>query len=132
MSPQAMFTNVLTQNKLCYGQASGQIDVIPLLNGQAPYTRCLGTSGTFSSTIGFTNLRAGLYQLYTRDINGCTVNRPIAITHPDGVGISFTKINTTFIDYTDGSKTATGAGGRPPYEFKFGTEGTYNSTNTFF
>ena len=114
----------------CHGTATGSLSVTPT-NGVSPYQYRLGTTGTYGVSNTFINLKAGSYRLYIQDATGCIGSSSVPITQPTAVTATEVHSDATCIGGTDGSITVSASGGTPPYEYKFGTAGTYGVTNNF-
>ncbi len=115
---------------ICHGTATGSLSVTPT-NGVSPYLFRLGTTGSYNPGNSFVNLKAGSYRVYIQDATGCIGSSSVPITQPTAVSTSETHSDVTCIGGTDGSITVTATGGTPPYEYKFGTAGTFGPTNNF-
>lgn len=114
----------------CANTFTGSLEILAS-GGTPPYQYRLGTSGGFVNSNVFTNLRAGSYRVYIMDANGCTINSAVIINQPAAVTASAMVDNATCIGATDGKITMSASGGTPPYEFRFGTAGTYSTNNVF-
>ena len=121
-------------NLSCYGSGDGTI-AISNPTGVAPFQYKLGRLGTFASLTApqtITGLRAGNYAVYIKDANGCEGPATIvSVTQPGKISATFSKVDETCPSALDGSITATGNGGTPPYEYKLNTTGTYSTSNMF-
>lgn len=121
---------VSTTNVVCYGGSTGSV-TINVANGAPPFTYKKGTAGIYQTSNVFTALKAGTYTFYIKDSNNCIKSVSATITQRAIVSIRLAKTNATCIGGKDGTITATGIGGTAPYQFKFGTGGTYSPVNVF-
>lgn len=129
--PAAITASYAKTNVACFGKATGSITVTPL-TGTAPYMFKLGTSGVYGSANTFSNLRAGNFNVFMKDANGCTISSIVNITQPaTAITITATKVDESCPGAKDGSITANGTGGLLPYSYRFGSTGAYGSANTF-
>ncbi len=117
-------------NATCYGVQNGSITVTPT-TGTTPHTYRLGSTGSFVSSNVFNNVRAGAYRLFIQDANSCVGSIVVTLTQPTKVSGTATKNDETCPGARNGSITVTGAGGTPPYTYRFGSTGAYTATNTF-
>ena len=116
---------------LCYGNLTGSF-YINATGGIAPYKYKLGSTGIFDSVHSYANLRGGTYRVTVKDSLGCTINAgPIVVGQPAQVRATYTKTDETCPNRKDGTITMTDSVGTSPFVYKYGTVGTYNSTNTF-
>ena len=118
----------------CNGNSNGSL-VITNPVGTAPFQYKLFTSGSYASFTApqtVTRLVAGKYGIYIKDANGCEgPANVVSITQPGKVAATFSKVNATCPSAKNGSITATGTGGTPPYQYKLNTTGAYGITNSF-
>ncbi len=128
--PASISQTFVITNSTCYGGTNGSI-VATANGGTSPYLFRIGTSGAFSSNASFTGLRAGSYRIYVQDAGGCSFNSSAIVTQPTAVSISLSKTDLTCVNSNNGTITANGNGGTAPYQFKFGTAGSFSATNTF-
>jgi hypothetical protein len=104
----------------------------------------LANSIEVTYTCGNTLSIIDVYQAWTDASLGSKNNCPLAekdiapkcgvstrIDINAGVNFTFTKTDVSCFNGTNGSITATGTGGTPPYQFKLGIGGTYGSNGTF-
>jgi gliding motility-associated-like protein len=102
----------------CNGGSDGAID-ITVTGGNLPFTFAwTGPSGFTATTEDITALAAGSYSLTITDVSGCVVSFPNleTITEPAPLTVStIVQDVITCFDAAEGSISATGAGGTPPY-----------------
>ncbi len=122
--------NVVKTDLLCNNGSDGAITVSPT-SGVAPYTYRLGTTGSFGTSNQFTNLKAGNYQLYVLDGNGCPGNRSVTLLQPAAIIGSTSVTNATCFGTNTGSIAVNASNGMPSYLYKIGTAGIFQSSNIF-
>ena len=117
----------LTHTDATCGNATGTITATGS-GGTGPYT--YSKDGTnFQSSGTFTNLAAGLYIITVKDAGGCKTSDSIIIKNTNGPALSFTKKDAQ-CGNNNGSITATGTGGTPPYQYSI--DGiNFQSSNIF-
>ncbi|MBI4929861.1 MAG: gliding motility-associated C-terminal domain-containing protein [Bacteroidetes bacterium] len=106
-------TASVVNNALCFNSTDGSA-IAGGAGGTAPYT--YGWTPTGQNTQTATGLSAGTYNVIVTDANGCTNPQTVNITQPAIITLS----NTTTIascGISDGSATATAAGGTAPYTY---------------
>ena len=117
--PSLLTTNLVVHNVKCFGKNTGNVFASPQ-GGTPPYT--YQWTGNASATSTATDYFAGSYSLTITDANNCVVTKNFTLTQPaTPVSVSTTQIDASCFGYTDGSATATIAGGVPPYNVVWGT-----------
>ncbi len=110
----AILTTVSLQaQNNCFGDANATILVIPS-NGVGPYV-FLWSNGT--DTPGISNLPAGTYFVSITDSNGCRAVAGAIITEPELLMLTANGTNGLCGNANNGSATAQGSGGTPPYNY---------------
>jgi gliding motility-associated-like protein len=109
--PSAPLTlNTSQVNVLCYGNASGFINLITT-GGTSPYSYAWSNAAT---TEDIFNLLAGTYSVDVTDLNGCTASTQVTITQPAaGISLQETHVNVTCYGANNGSIDITPSGGTP-------------------
>ena len=129
--PSQIIATPVSTNVTCYNTATGTITV-NTTGGTPPYMYKNGATGTYQSSNVFTGLRANSYRIYVQDANGCIGYTPlVAIGEATPITATFTQINETCINANNGSITVTASQGTPPYQYKNGVPGIYQSSNVF-
>ncbi len=110
------FGNINIENVICYGAATGTIDV-EVLGGVPPYT--YNWSHTAQNESSLSNLISGVYSLVVTDQNGCSIsNSEITISQPDVYEIAETSlIRPTSNTIHDGKINVKIVGGVAPYNY---------------
>jgi gliding motility-associated-like protein len=116
--PSAPLTlNTSQVNVLCYGNASGFVNLITT-GGTSPYTYAWSNAAT---TEDIFNLIAGTYIVGVTDFNGCIATTQVTITQPAaGISLQETHVNVSCYGANNGSINITPSGGTP------GTNPVYN------
>ncbi|HBS84927.1 MAG: hypothetical protein A2W91_06810 [Bacteroidetes bacterium GWF2_38_335] len=95
----------------CFGGCNGQT-LAAFTGGTGPYATTWSNGQTSNPAI---NLCAGNYSVVVSDANGCTGTGSVTVTQPTAVTTSLVPVNESCFGYCDGTITATGSGGTPPY-----------------
>lgn len=111
-SPLTVTTSTVDVN--CFGGNNGSATATGS-GGTLPLTYAW-SNGANTTTI--TNLTAGPYSVTVTDGNGCTAVANITINQPlVPLTVSITSTNVNCFGSSDGTATATAAGGTPPYTY---------------
>jgi gliding motility-associated-like protein len=149
--PEAVEIREIFENRtnvLCYGEASGIISVLGS-GGKKEYTYNLVgldfsgqsvslTSGlTNDNLYAFSNLKAGVYTVSIKDLNGCEKNlasieiiqplEPLQVTN--AVLSNFNGFNITCFGATNGSISHQVSGGTAPYSYTWVGPNDFTSSN---
>ena len=110
--------------------ADGQITATA--SGSTGITYSLN-NGAFQATGTFTNLVAGSYVVNAKDVNGCTASNTFLITSASCPSITVTTVivPTAGPTATNGSITASAAGGVSPYSYSKNAGVSYQSSGSF-
>ncbi len=111
--PDDLVVEVLTTNIICYGDASGAID-LTISGGIPPYTIAWENGETTKER---TNLLAAIYKVEVRDANACLVKKDIEVKHlyEDLQIASVGVYDVTIFDGNDGALSVNITGGATPY-----------------
>ena len=105
-------------NASCYGSSNG-FGAIAFKNGTPPFTYAWSPGGYTTDTVR--TLAAGSYTATITDANGCNANITLSISQPTALSTTATTNNTSCA-LSNGSATATAAGGTPPYSYDWSTK----------
>ena len=117
LSPDSIFFNYSHQDVLCFGDSNGTVELSPT-SGFSPFSYVM--DGIIYSDSLFEDLSTGNYQFYIKDSSNCnsdTIN--ILINQPDSLVVTFTVVEESDSGFFDGSVTASGLGGTPPYFYSW-------------
>ena len=79
-----------------------------------------------------TGLRSNYYRMYFQDATGCEgYTDSIFIGNPTPITTSFTTTSPVCANTSTATVTVNATGGTPPYQYKNGANGTYQSSNVF-
>lgn len=123
--PPILAVNLGSQtNILCFGQATGTINV-NVVGGTSPYTYAWTSSNGFtSSTEDLTALFAGTYNLIVTDALGCAQNLSVTLTQNPEIKVTAT--TTPIVCYGDNNASINivVTGGVAPYNIAWSNLGT--------
>jgi PKD repeat protein len=105
----------------CNGFSNGSV-TLALSNGYGPFQYRRGT-GNWQNNNTFNNLAAGTYTFFARDGNGNVLSLEVTIAQPPALTIA-ASVNLNVI-------TVTAGGGTPPYEYRLGISGAYQTSPVF-
>ncbi len=117
--PDSLALTANITDVLCIGESNGALDLI-VTGGVAPYTYSWSTGTTVED---ISSLPGGMYFITVTDDNGCTVvedftiNEPVVLTISTSITSNYNGYNISCIGATDGSVTATPAGGTAPFSY---------------
>ena len=126
-NPQLAVVPTVVSNP-CFGDAAGSISLV-IADGLPPYTTdWSGPNGFTSASANIANLFSGDYDLVLTDAAGCVLLVSYAISEPDEIIPTLTKIDLSCFGGTQGSANASATGGSPGYTFSWsGPNGFSNS-----
>ena len=140
--PDALIIQIANkQNVLCFGYATGSIDV-EVTGGNANYTYRWTGPNTFTSNFqDLSSLISGNYELTVTDELGCSKTASVMIEQPSEVRVAVTKTDVSCYGEADGSIALAVSGGVAPYTISWSnfangfsqnnlTAGTYTATIT--
>jgi large repetitive protein len=120
--PPQLVVTMSNTDVTCFGNCDGTATASPT-GGTPPYTYLWSTGG-ITQTI--TNLCAGAYSVTVTDGNGCTSNNTVTINQPTQLTVTTTATIASCTG-SDGTVTANGAGGVPPYTYLWTTTPAQNT-----
>ena len=105
--------SVRIKNVKCKGEFTGEIDIVGISGGVAPYTFSW-SNGSFLEDLIY--IPAATYSVSITDATGCTINRFISISEPiDEINVTNQTTPTTCFNSFDGSANLNITGGTSPY-----------------
>lgn len=111
------------------GAPSGSIAVSA--TGSTGFTYKLNAGGTYQAAGNFTNLAAGAYTVFVKDVDGCEKSQAVTVGATGATfTITATSTPTNGCGSTTGSITAT-ATGSTGFTYKLNAGGTYQASGTF-
>ncbi|MBX2892943.1 MAG: gliding motility-associated C-terminal domain-containing protein [Saprospiraceae bacterium] len=116
----------LNSNNPTCDQNNGSISA-STSNGIAPYQYSLN-GGNFQNSGNFTGLGAGTYSIVVQDAIGCTDEQTIVLSSPGAPSLSLTTQDPD-CGQNNGSISASGSGGTPPYQYSLNGGNFQNSGN---
>ena len=118
--PDPLSVSVSGEDITCYGSKTGRVTATPS-GGTQPYTYWWNSAPAQITAVA-TNLPAGTFTVTVTDANGCSATNSVTISQPvTGMEISIDQDNVTCNGGTNGSATASVAGGLEPYSFSWNT-----------
>lgn len=122
--PQALVASTaLVNNVSCFGGSDGQV-IANASGGTSPYT-FTWPSGTVNSVD--TSLSTGTYVVTVNDARGCTDTASITVTEPAQLIASISTFTpVSCYGGSNGTATAAGSGGTPPYSYLWPSGGNTN------
>jgi gliding motility-associated-like protein len=109
----------------CKGSCNATATATPS-GGTLPYTYSWSINGLTSQTI--TNLCAGTYTVFVRDLNGCVTSQSVTITEPQILVANASSTNPTCVAVCNGSATALPTGGSGVYTYSWLPSGLLSQT----
>jgi hypothetical protein len=120
-------------NVTCNAGVDGQIEVINVTGGTAPYEYSSNGGTSWQASPIFPNLVAGSYDMQVRDANLCvSAIQATAVTQPDVIAFGTNLTHITCNGGADGIiEIINVTGGTPPYEYSNDKGSTWQVGNTF-
>ncbi len=115
----------------CFGEASGELTVLPTGDAVGNYSYNWAHNGSISSNVA-TNLEAGIYTVQITDALGCSIIDSAEVLQPDSLISQITSsIDTTCFGEGQGRiEVDVLSGGTPNYEFSWIGTSNFSSTPT--
>ncbi len=107
-------------NANCNGESTGSA-TISATGGTGSYSYLWSPSGGTSAIAS--NLAAGTYNVIVTDSLSCNATTSVAVTQPNPISISFTRINVNCFGGATGTATAIASGGTPGYAYSWTPSG---------
>jgi len=112
----------------CFGEDNGSITVNST-GGTGTHSFSLNGINYQSSNV-FSDLLAGTYTIYVKDITSCLKTASVVVTQPTALTVNHTKIAASCFGSVNGSIQVVAAGGTSPYQYSI--DGThFESTGLF-
>ena len=125
---QELNLTATTVKPSCFGENNGSISVLST-GGTGTHNYSLnGINYQSSST--FTDLIAGTYTVYVRDITSCVKSISVTLIQPTALTVSQTKIGASCFGAGNGSIQMVASGGTSPYQFSI--DGVYFESTGLF
>ncbi len=113
--PTLITLGTSTTNVSCFGGADGTATVAAS-GGTSGYTYIWSDTQSQTNATA-TGLNQGAYTVTVLDQIGCSASTAVVLTEPTVLSASVTGSNLTCFNSSNGTATATGAGGTPPYDY---------------
>jgi gliding motility-associated-like protein len=129
---QPVSLSFTTQNVLCYGSASGNIQLSPAGGTGAYQTTWYDPSGVLINQTGtaLNGITAGTYSAIIRDQNGCAIDTVIPITQPPVISWTSNYIDNLCFGESNGSLSIAVSGGTPGYNYTWSNGGSGTALNS--
>ena len=119
--PSAIALNVLITDNLCFGYATGAIDLTSF-GGSAPYQYQWNNGATSQD---LQNLTAGTYTIAVIDINGCLITDTFTVNQPPQSAVVTPVIaNVSCFGGSNGAVQITVVGPNPPFSYAWSNGAT--------
>ncbi len=129
--PHNMEATITKSDVSCFGAENGTI-TITVTGGTAPYKYRLGGRGAFQSSNTFSNLKPGNYKIFYKDGNKFKDFVIVSITQPLPLTSTYSATDATCYGTANGSITVNIINGEAPFQYKLGSNGEYQSSNTVY
>ena len=128
--PTKVKLSVLSKSMISCNSMSDGIVNLSATGGTTSYSYKLG-SGTYQSSINFSNLSPGTSKFFVLDANSCRDSLTVIITEPAQLTLNLLGNNVKCNNGNDGKIVAKVLGGTRPYRYRLGSSGTYKSDSNF-
>lgn len=118
--PSPVSVGVSSSAVSCNGGSDGTATAMAS-GGTSPYAYSWSNGGNTATISG---LAAGSYSVTVTDANGCTGTASLDVSEPAGLAVSVSSTDATCNGDSDGSISASVAGGTAPYTFAWSNGGT--------
>lgn len=126
---QLVASEVSTTPALCFGQASGAVEVTAT-GGTTPYSYSVDGGASQASGV-FTGLTGGVHVFTVTDDNGCTATVSVTVGQPDQIVVDASSSPVLCNGDATGSITVTATGGTTPYQYSVDGGANYQASGTF-
>ena len=115
--PGPLLINLSANNISCNGNNDGSISTL-VSGGSFPFSFSWNGPNNFSSPFqDINNLNPGLYNVDLTDANGCINSQNIFISEPDILNVTYSSVDVSCNNGTDGQIILSPIGGSQPYNF---------------
>ncbi len=122
--PPVLTSNISKLDVLCFGDATGSINLTPS-GGTPPYTFSWANSSfTLGNTEDLTNIPAENYSVNITDFNGCSASNSIVVNEPPLLTTSIISNNVSCFGGLDGNIDLTVTGGTPIFTYTWTNSST--------
>ncbi len=128
LEPAPLTISLATISASCAGGGTGGITVTA--GGGSPTYEYSIDGTNFQASDSFPGLAAGPYNVTLRDAQGCTITDNINVTQPAALTITLVQDSVSCNGLSDGTITATAAGGNSVYEYSLDAA-NYQASNVF-
>lgn len=124
--PDLLVQQTTKHDVSCYGRSNGRISIASA-GGEMPHYYSLNGSN-FTSSNEYVSLEPGIYNVQTRDLNGCrTGEEQLEITEPSKLEVSLSTTDVSCKGEKTGSVEIAVVGGIPPYSLTWNGEDSLNT-----
>lgn len=129
--PDALVIGATSQPALCFGDATGSIEVTAT-GGTGVLQYSVDGGNTFQPTGSFNALAAGTYVVVVEDENGCSISEGVVITEPTAALAATAEVqNVSCTGDASGSVVVSATGGTGAYTYSSDGGTTTQSSNVF-
>lgn len=124
--PDPMSILLSGDDALCFGDSSGSVTVVSVLNATGQVSYQWGPNANNQTTQTAVDLEAGTYSVVVTDQQGCTASGDVEIGQPAPINVSFTVSPNDCFGYDDGVASAEASGGVGGFQYSWsaGSGGT--------
>jgi len=121
--PASITPNITSGSVTCNAACNGSINAVPVGGSGAPYTFTLVSPApsTVFTAPPYTNLCAGIYTLFIKDVANCIVSRTVNISQPNPLVPGIASSSVTCFNACNGSLAGSVLGGTPSYTLMWTT-----------
>lgn len=110
MQPPLIVVGVRSNPASCNGGNDGSINVTQVTGGTGNFVFSLNNVAYQSGSV-FSDLTAGTYTVYAKDVNGCVASATVAVTQPSAIAATLTTGNASCNESYNGMITVNATGG---------------------
>jgi gliding motility-associated-like protein len=128
--PQLVANTAVTSTS-CQGASDGSV-VVSAANGTGPFEYRMGATGIWQTSGSFTSLSTGPYDFFVKNAAGCvSAAKQATVTAGSVLQASATASPTSCSGASNGSVQVNALSGNPPYEYRMGATGSWQTSNLF-